>query len=47
MQREQGNGEEPDSVDLFKASHFSKTKGYTDVVQEVIVSIQTTKSMHV
>ena len=47
MQRDQGNGEEPDSMDLFKASHFSKTKGYTDVVQEVIVSIQTTKSMHV
>ena len=46
MQREQGNGEEPDSMDLFKASHFSKTKGYTDVVQEVIVSIQTAKSVH-
>ena len=46
MQREQGNGEEPDSVDLFKASHFSKTKGYTDVVQKVIVSIQTAKSVH-
>lgn len=36
MQRDQGNGEEPDSMDLFKASHFSKTKGYTVVVQEVI-----------
>jgi len=47
MQREQGNGEEPDSMDLFKASHFSKTKGYTVVVQEVIVSIQTAKSVHV
>ena len=47
MQREQGNGEELDSMDLFKASHFSKTKGYTDAVQEVIVSIQTAKSVHV
>ena len=46
MQREQGNDEEPDSMDLFKASHFSKTKGYTDVVKEVIVSIQTAKSVH-
>ena len=46
MQRDQGNGEEPDSMDLFKTSHFSKTKGYTDVVQEVIVSIQTAKSVH-
>jgi hypothetical protein len=47
MQRDQGNGAEPDSMDLFKASHFSKTKGYTDVVQEVIVRIQTAKSVHV
>ncbi|KAG2620464.1 hypothetical protein PVAP13_3NG101642 [Panicum virgatum] len=41
--REQGNGEEPDSVDLFKASHFSKTKGYTDVVQEVIDAMETAR----
>ncbi|WVZ64568.1 hypothetical protein U9M48_014066 [Paspalum notatum var. saurae] len=41
--RELGHGEEPDSMDLFKASHYSKKKGYSDTVQEVIDAMDIAK----
>uniref|UniRef100_A0A0A9NXA0 Uncharacterized protein n=1 Tax=Arundo donax TaxID=35708 RepID=A0A0A9NXA0_ARUDO len=28
--KDQGNGEEVDSIDLFKSSHYNKNKGYSD-----------------
>lgn len=41
--RERGNGEEADAVDLFRASHYSSKKGYSDIAQEVIDAMETAR----
>ncbi|KAJ1276379.1 hypothetical protein BS78_05G210700 [Paspalum vaginatum] len=41
------NGEEADSIDLFKSSHYSKNKGYSDLAQEAIDAMETARDQAV